>query len=154
MPPQPAPPPIKGAIPAVHPKSTKTEFEVLNPKGVAAAPSAEASSSKTEEEESDELPQLTPALVEFSNMPLRGYEESWEYVKAHRDVIVPGASDALLVSRSAWDTEHQNCCPKLRHHLTAFERLPGRLGTSPIPRTFRSRVKMRLRADDVAMWRG
>lgn len=29
---------------------------------------------------------------------MRGYEESWEFIKSHRDVMVPGASDALLVA--------------------------------------------------------
>ena len=72
---------------------------MLNPKGVStASSSAEASSSKTEEEEAEELPELTPSLEAFSQLPLRGYEASWEFVKAHRDVIVPGASDALLVA--------------------------------------------------------
>ena len=46
----------------------------------------------------DELPELTPSLEGFSRISVRGYEESWEYIKAHRDVYVPGASDALLVA--------------------------------------------------------
>lgn len=78
-----------------------TEIEVLNPKGVDAAPFAEASTSKAaaaEDEDDDGLPELTPALEGFSHLPIRGYEESWEYIKAHRDVYVPGASDALLVA--------------------------------------------------------
>lgn len=91
---------MKGAI---HDKPTKkvTEFETLNPKGVAAASLNEASSSKapaSAEEEYDELPELTPSLDQFSRIPVRGYEESWEFIKAHRDVYVPGASDALLVA--------------------------------------------------------
>ena len=71
-------------------------------------PSSPASSSKpssstppkSEEEELEaaELPSLTPALEQFANLPLKGYEESWEFIKAHRDVYVPGASDALLVA--------------------------------------------------------
>ncbi|KAI0755236.1 hypothetical protein C8Q80DRAFT_1143839 [Daedaleopsis nitida] len=103
VPPKPAPAPIKGAI-HDKPKKTVTEYETLNSKGVDAAPFAEpaASSSKSAaadaEAEYDELPELTPSLEGFSRLPVRGYEQSWEFIKAHRDVYVPGASDALLVA--------------------------------------------------------
>ncbi|KAI0669237.1 Cdc37 N terminal kinase binding-domain-containing protein, partial [Trametes maxima] len=104
VPPQPAPPPIKGAIHPDKPKEKVTEIEVLNPKGVQSAPfgapstSSAASSSKSAADDYDELPELTPSLTEFSHIPIRGYEQSWEFIKAHRDVYVPGASDALLVA--------------------------------------------------------
>ncbi|TFK86026.1 hypothetical protein K466DRAFT_664064 [Polyporus arcularius HHB13444] len=102
VPPKPAPPPVKNAI-TDKPKKKVTHFETLNEKGVAAAPSSEPSSSSSskapaQEDELDELPELTPALEGFSRLPVRGYEQSWEYIKAHRDVYVPGASDALLVA--------------------------------------------------------
>lgn len=100
MPPKPAPPPVKGAIDKQ--KQKVTEFETLNPKGVTAAshnqPEAASSSSNSPADEYDELPELTPSLVQFSHLPVRGYEQSWEFIKAHRDVYVPGASDALLVA--------------------------------------------------------
>lgn len=102
VPAKPEPPPIKNAIVASTSgtKSTKTtEFEVLNPKGVAAAPTVTSPKSDPDDEsEHFGLPELTPALEEFSKIPLRGYEQSWEFIKQHRDVIVPGASDALLVA--------------------------------------------------------
>ena len=101
MPPKPAPPPVKNAIPSDKPKKTVSGFETLNPKGVAAAPfSSEASSSKAPapDAETDDLPELTPSLEQFSHIPIRAYEQSWEFIKAHRDVYVPGASDALLVA--------------------------------------------------------
>ncbi|KAI0328891.1 hypothetical protein GY45DRAFT_1325750 [Cubamyces sp. BRFM 1775] len=108
VPPKPAPPPVKGAIPADKPKKTETvtEFEVLNPKGVQNAPhkepstsaAAASSSNSAADEDTDELPELTPVLEQFSRIPLKSYEESWEFIKAHRDVYVPGASDALLVA--------------------------------------------------------
>ena len=102
VPPKPAPPPVKNAI-TEKPKKKVTEFETLNPKGVASAPfTPEASSSSSKapaaEYDPDELPELTPALEGFSRLPVRGYEQSWEYIKAHRAVYVPGASDALLVA--------------------------------------------------------
>ena len=106
VPPKPAPPPVKNAI-QDKPKKTVTQFETLNPKGVASAPfdpsEAAASSSskapaKDDDAEADELPELTPSLEQFSHIPVRAYEQSWEFIKAHRDVYVPGASDALLVA--------------------------------------------------------
>ncbi|KZT64914.1 hypothetical protein DAEQUDRAFT_769257 [Daedalea quercina L-15889] len=102
QPPAPAPPPIKGAKvdpPKQIGKATATEFEVINPKGVEAATETfkEATPSTTSTDD-DELPELTPSLEEFSRLPLRGYEQSWEFIKSHRDVMVPGASDALLVA--------------------------------------------------------
>ncbi|KAG6854136.1 hypothetical protein C0991_010300 [Blastosporella zonata] len=71
-------------------KTTTTEFEVLNP-------TASASSSAADEDESDDetLPDLTPSLEVFSKIPVRAYETSYRFI---RDVIVPGASDALLVA--------------------------------------------------------
>ena len=40
---------------------------------------------------------MTPSLTEFSKIPLREYQRSFEFIQAHRDVYVTGASDALLV---------------------------------------------------------
>ncbi|KAH8104810.1 Cdc37 N terminal kinase binding-domain-containing protein [Cristinia sonorae] len=98
VPPKPAPPPVKGAViePASKGKAKATQFEVINPKGVEAASNTFASTSTADIEE--ELPELTPSLEAFSHLPLKGYEQSWEFIKAHRDVVVPGASDALLVA--------------------------------------------------------
>lgn len=73
---------------------TTVEFETLNP---AASDSSQPSSS-TPAEEDDALPELTPTLAEFSKIPYRGFEKSFEFIQRHRDVIVPGASDALLVA--------------------------------------------------------
>lgn len=97
-PPEPAPVPV-AKIDKGKKKDTKTEFEVLNPK---AAPSAEnkvaAVDADADEDEEDALPQLTPSLEAFSKIPLKAYEKSFEYIQSHRDVIVPGAADALLVA--------------------------------------------------------
>ncbi|EGN98313.1 hypothetical protein SERLA73DRAFT_169310 [Serpula lacrymans var. lacrymans S7.3] len=106
IPPLPAPAPIKNAKTEV-PKKTKTTattYEVLNPASSSQASSskpsksASAESEDSEEEITEDLPELTPSLEAFSRLPIHGYEKSWEYIQAHRDVIVPGASDALLVA--------------------------------------------------------
>ncbi|KAF7795325.1 hypothetical protein EIP86_006482 [Pleurotus ostreatoroseus] len=109
VPPKPAPPPVKGAIPPLtkdKPAATVTEFETLNPRAASSSSSSPSNPSSTPTDPDDDsedaspadLPQLTPSLETFSRLPLHAYEASWEHIKAHRDVIVPGASDALLVA--------------------------------------------------------
>lgn len=103
---KPAPPPVKNAKIDVPKKATTTkttEFEVLNPaasSSKALSPSATAPkpSPSDEEEIEEELPELTPSLERFSHLPLWGYEQSFNFIQANRDVVVPGASDALLVA--------------------------------------------------------
>ncbi|KIK57286.1 hypothetical protein GYMLUDRAFT_173119 [Collybiopsis luxurians FD-317 M1] len=90
----PSPVPLKKIGTPKTTTTTTTEFETLNP---------EASGSKLPEssvltEEDDTLPELTPILAEFSKIPYRGFEKSFEFIQRHRDVVVPGASDALLVA--------------------------------------------------------
>ena len=55
-------------------------------------------SKEADDEEEENLPSLTPSLTAFSHLPLRDYSKSWEFIQAHPDVVVPGASDALLVA--------------------------------------------------------
>lgn len=64
-------------------------------------PSAQPEDASDEDEDEDDLPQLTPALAEFSKMPVREYERSWRFIQANREVVVPGATDALLVEAFA-----------------------------------------------------
>jgi cell division cycle protein 37 len=78
-------------------ETTTTEFEVLNPK----AASSDAKNAAADDDADDEegaLPELTPSLEAFSKIPLKAYEKSFEFIQSHRDVIVPGAADALLVA--------------------------------------------------------
>jgi cell division cycle protein 37 len=80
-------------------KKTKvTEIEVLNPDAVASNTPTAAADEDDEDDEEGELPELTPALVAFSKIPLKAYDKSFEYIQHHREVFVPGASDALLVA--------------------------------------------------------
>ena len=74
-----------------------TEIEVLNPDAVEFnTPTAAAEDDDDDEE--GELPELTPALLAFSKIPVKAYGKSFEYIQHHREVYVPGASDALLVA--------------------------------------------------------
>ncbi|KAJ3506570.1 hypothetical protein NLJ89_g6797 [Agrocybe chaxingu] len=100
VPPKPAPPPIP--LTKSEPKKEKgkekaTTVEVLNPKAVESTTSAPVS--KPDDDEAAEgLPDLTPSLDAFSKLPLGDYEKSFHFIQQHRDVYVPGASDALLVA--------------------------------------------------------
>jgi len=91
-PPEPAPVPLKSEKKG---KEKETTIEVLNPKDPIPSP-PENTSPYDEEEEG--IPELTPSLTEFSKIPVGAYEKSFEFIQHHRDVYVPGASDALLVA--------------------------------------------------------
>ncbi|KAI0786879.1 Cdc37 N terminal kinase binding-domain-containing protein [Abortiporus biennis] len=142
VPPLPAPPPIKGAIdtPSTKTKKTTTEIEVLNPKGVSAAQTTFASSSKVADEEEAELPELTPSLEEFSKLPLKGYEQSWEFIKSHRDVIVPGASDALLVTAFTAQGEGKAAYARQCVHQSLLLQYCEKLGKDGVSLFFRKMV--------------
>lgn len=139
VPPKPAPPPVPGAkIDTKKKTTTTTEFEVLNPKGVEAASATFSQGSSStggdgDEDEDEELPQLTPSLVQFSRLPLRGYQQSWDFIKDHRDVVVPGASDALLVAafeaQSKGDARYAQQCVNQSLLLQYCEKL-GRDGVT------------------------
>lgn len=107
MPPKPEPAPIpltkidKGKKKKME---TATEYEVLNPKVVSSSEvqsplQVESQADEDDEVQGDEsLPELTPSLEAFSKFPLKAYEESFQFIQSHRDVVVPGAADALLVA--------------------------------------------------------
>lgn len=77
-----------------------TTIEILNPKAAepstSSAPTAEPDDDVDMDEEG--LPELTPSLEAFSKIRLGDYQKSFEFIQQHRDVYVPGASDALLVA--------------------------------------------------------
>lgn len=103
---KPPPPPVKNAKIDAPTKTTTTkttEFEVLNPAASSSkAPSQSVtpknSPDSVEEDEVEELPELTPSLERFSRLSLWDYTQSFNFIQANRDVVVPGASDALLVA--------------------------------------------------------
>ncbi|KAI0084807.1 Cdc37 N terminal kinase binding-domain-containing protein [Irpex rosettiformis] len=144
IPAKPEPTPIKNAIPSSSSTSkshkTTTEFEVLNPKGISAA-----SSSKPDEEDDDEntvieLPELTPSLVTFSHLPLKGFEQSWEFIKAHREVIVPGASDALLVAAFNAQSEGKAAYARQCVHQSLLLQYCDKLGKDGVSIFFRKMI--------------
>ncbi|KAF8516820.1 hsp90-like protein [Hysterangium stoloniferum] len=95
VPPKPEPAPI---VPTR--KVTKeVQFETLNPKAALSSQAPEIipaePSATTDDDES--LPELTPNLREFSKLKIKDYDKSWQFIQEHRDIFVPGATDALLV---------------------------------------------------------
>ncbi|KAG6868974.1 hypothetical protein C0993_006496 [Termitomyces sp. T159_Od127] len=127
-------------------KTTTTEYEVLNPK---AAASTSADKNEDEDEDDETLPDLTPSLEAFSKIPLRAYDKSFEFIQSHRDVIVPGASDALLVAafraQSAGKTKYAKQCV----HQSLLLQYCEKLGTDGVRVFFRKMVSGDPRAETV-----
>jgi cell division cycle protein 37 len=72
---------------------------VLNPDASSSAPPVPPPASQaTPADVDEELPHMTPTLEEFAKLPLWDFDKSWLFIQNHRDVVVPGASDALLVA--------------------------------------------------------
>ncbi len=72
---------------------------------------------------------MTPSLEAFSRIKLQQWEESFEFIKTHRDVVVPGASDALLVAgfraESARKSQYAKQCVHQSLLLQYGEKLGG-----------------------------
>ncbi|KAG9009534.1 hsp90 co-chaperone Cdc37 [Tulasnella sp. JGI-2019a] len=95
-PPEPTAPKKKKAKAA-----TTTEIEVLNPKASPAAATTEeaANADDDEDDEDDRIPDLTPTLLEFSQIPLGQFEQSFRFIQSHaRQVMAPGTYDQLVIA--------------------------------------------------------
>ena len=93
------------------------------------SPAGPSISSKTEDDvEDSEIPEMTPILTEFSKLPLRAYEASFEFIKQHRDVYVEGASDALLVAAFTAETKGQHKYAKQCVHQSLLLQYCEKLG--------------------------
>ena len=83
-------------------------------------------------DEEDVVPEMTPVIAEFSKLPLRGFERSWEFIKAHRDVVVPGAADALLVAGYRAQREGKSVYAKQCVHQSLLLQYGEKLGKDGI----------------------
>jgi len=150
VPAPPEPAPIKNAKLDTKPKSKAktTEIEVLNPKASTSAPTDEDT---LDPEDDADLPELTPSLEAFSRLPLWAYETSWKFIQSHRDVIVPGASDALLVAAFRAQSEGKEAYAKQCVHQSLLLQYCEKLGGDGVRVFFQRMVSGDKRAQPVFM---
>ncbi|TFK52604.1 hypothetical protein OE88DRAFT_1698479 [Heliocybe sulcata] len=151
VPPKPEPAPVKGAVsdPKPKQKTTTTEYEVLNPKAAAGASSSTAPSTADADDEDLELPEMTPSLEAFSKLPLHAYQQSFEFIQAHREVVVPGASDALLVAAFNAENAGQSKYAKQCVHQSLLLQYCDKLGKDGVRLFFQKMIAGDKRAETV-----
>jgi cell division cycle protein 37 len=110
-----------------------TEFEVLNPKAAEAAGALEPDP----EDEEEGLPQMTPSLLGFSKLPMNEFEKSFRYIQEHRDVYVPGASDALLVQAFQAEGQGRRSYAKACIHQSLLLQYCEKLGPNGVGMFFK-----------------
>ncbi|KAF9649444.1 hypothetical protein BDM02DRAFT_3268763 [Thelephora ganbajun] len=141
IPSKPEPAPLPGALgtSTTHKKkatTTTVEYEVLNPKSVASSSTAPPpdlnEDDEIQEDEADIVPEVTPVIAEFSKLPLGGFQASWDFIRAHRDVVVPGASDALLVAGYRAEREGKHEYAKRCVHQSLLLQYGEKLGRDGI----------------------
>jgi cell division cycle protein 37 len=86
---------------------------------------------------------MTPSIEAFSRLPLGGFEQSWEFIKQHRDVVVPGASDALLVAAFRAERAGEHRYAKQCTHQSLLLQYGEKLGRDGVTIFFRKCVDMR-----------
>jgi len=97
VPAKPEPPPVVGKGKGKS-TATTTHIEVLNPGASSSAQPPPSSEQEPPAGDDTELPHMTPSLEAFAQLPLWDFEKSWIFIQNNRDVVVPGASDALLLT--------------------------------------------------------
>ncbi|KAG7088346.1 hypothetical protein E1B28_012350 [Marasmius oreades] len=148
VPPKPAPPPVPGSIDKkTTTTTTVTDIETLNaePGDTPAIPSTSGASA----DDDDLLPQLTPTLQAFSKLPLWDYQASFKFIQEHRDVVVPGASDALLVAAFDAQSNGHARYAKLCVHQSLLLQYCDKLGSDGVGIFFKKMVSGDKRAEKV-----
>jgi cell division cycle protein 37 len=145
QPPVPAPAPLPNARAPKKSTAKTTEFEVLNPTAVEKGKAAETS----DDEEEEGIPELTPNLLEFSRLPLFAYEKSFEFIQKHRDVVVAGASDALLVAGFRAQRDGKSKYAKQCVHQSLLLQYGEKLGVDGFGMFFRKMITGDVRAKTV-----
>ncbi|KZT38862.1 hypothetical protein SISSUDRAFT_1004245 [Sistotremastrum suecicum HHB10207 ss-3] len=151
VPPTPEPAPlVKPKVskePAKKSTKTTTEYEVLNPKSSSSStpapppPTAASAEEEEEDEEDPDLPELTPGLRGFAKIPLGEYERSFEYIQKHRDVVLPGAYDALLVEAWSAQTRGETKYSKQCVHQALLLQYCEKLGTNGVGLFFKKMIE-------------
>ncbi|KAK7056884.1 hsp90 co-chaperone Cdc37 [Paramarasmius palmivorus] len=151
VPAKPTPPPVPTKkIDNPKEKETVTEYEVLNPVDTSSsAGSGSLPSSSVLTENDDTLPELTPTLQAFAKLPLWGYDKAFQFIQNHRDVIVPGAADALLVAAFNAQTEGKSRYAKQCIHQSLLLQYCEKLGPDGVQVFFRKMISGDKRAEKV-----
>ncbi|KAI0304479.1 Cdc37 N terminal kinase binding-domain-containing protein [Multifurca ochricompacta] len=132
----PEPPPVIGKGKEKNTTGT-THIEVLNPGSASSVPpTSEALPTDIE----DELPYMTPSLEAFARLPLWDFEKSWLFIQNHRDVVVHGASDALLVAAFKAQREGNSKYAKQCVHQSLVLQYSEKLGKDGVQLFFRRMV--------------
>jgi cell division cycle protein 37 len=113
---------------------------VLNPKSASAA-------TKPDDDDDDDdddvtVPEMTPVIEQFSKLPLGGFSKSWDFIKEHRDVVVPGASDALLVAAFRAERAGNHAYAKQCAHQSLLLQYGEKLGRDGVTVFFRKYVSI------------
>ncbi|KAI9465564.1 hypothetical protein BJY52DRAFT_1220779 [Lactarius psammicola] len=98
VPAKPEPAPVTTKVTSKGTPKT-THIKVPSPASTSSAPSkSTARAPDDNDDEGVEIPHMTPSLEEFAKLPLWDFEKLWLFIQNHREVVVHGASDALLVA--------------------------------------------------------
>jgi len=101
---EPAPEPEKEAKATRKPATKKPEIEVLNPNRPSHGdrqPTAPADDDGDDDDDDDpeRIPDLSPKLLEFSQIPVHDFERSYKFIQNHpREVMRPGSYDELVIA--------------------------------------------------------
>ncbi|KAI0031079.1 Cdc37 N terminal kinase binding-domain-containing protein [Vararia minispora EC-137] len=130
--------------PIVKPKATKKEtvttMEVLNP-SASSSSSTPAPTPTPASDDGDELPKMTADLEAFARIPLWSFERSWEFIQGHRAVVVPGASDALLVAAFEAETKGEKKLAKQCVHQSLLLQYGDKLGKDGLKLFFQRMIQ-------------
>jgi len=79
-------------------------------------------------------------LETFAHIPLGDFERSWLFIQNHRDVVVPGASDALLIAGFRAERGGNNAFAKQCVHQSLILQYCAKLGKDGVQLFFRRMV--------------
>ena len=80
---------------------------------------------------------MTPTLEAFAKLPLWDFEKSWLFIQNHRDVVVVGASDALLVAAFRAQRDGNSRYAKQCVHQSLILQYSEKLGKDGVQLFFR-----------------
>ncbi|KAF8326983.1 uncharacterized protein EI90DRAFT_3127429 [Cantharellus anzutake] len=154
MPPPKAPEPVEVLPSKKAPeKKTTTTIQTLN------SPSAKtteppAPKKKDEENDSDsdddtEIPDISPALLEFSKIPYGDFAASYAFIQKDRTIFVEGATDALLLQAFNAQMEGKSVYAKQCVHQSLLIQYCEKLGRDGVGMFFKRMMSGQQKAIDL-----